>query len=520
MSEGVKHEHDTPFTESGDIGFSLDEKKVDTLAPSQSSDQTSSFSDDSSASTSTGALPVDFTASASEEAVFPMENVSPAITRIRTKHISFYFGLTFSFVFLGYYVAQGYATRLFPASANIGWALIYTMYASASLLAPMIPHLPLRRTLSVCMLVYIGFVASLNSEMDAAYLVACLCVGAAAGFLWFTQGRYMMRLAGWDGETGAINAIFFGLFYGQNVIGSSISLGVLYGGVQLKSLIWIMCGVSFIGVVLSFFIRPVPRLDDLPKVYYSAKTRFRLMWLTLKERCIILLVPLMALQAIGIVMSYQIMPKSVALASPSLDVDVNIAFCFLAYGFGNIFGAFGGGRLFDRNWRYVFWPICGLEVVCCLLIILFNELALGPALIWTVVGFLRGISDTAINALICSVITTLRFNNYVGERPDGLVFGLYRGVYCISFIPVSIMSGYVSYIVIVSLALAFIIASIVFYGFVFQSLSWEGVPPVEAQITPGEAPSALDNLGTLIPSTPIAFGVPVENHDLGEYVDL
>ena len=405
-------------------------------------------------------------------------NVAPS-----TKRLSFYLGVCYAFLFLGYYVVQGYSTVLFPSTVNVGWALQYACYSSMSLVAPMIPshYLPLRPTLSICFVVYVAFVASMNLGIDAVYLVACVAVGIAAGVVWFIQGRYMMHLdAVESGETGAVNAIFWALFYSQNIIGALIALGVLFGGMQLSSLIWIMCGVSSIGVVLSFFIRTVQQIDQSPKVYFSAKTRIRLLWLTLKEKSVILLIPLMALQGVGIVLSYQIMPRSVALASPlASSIDTNVAFCSLAYGIGNIFGAFGGGRLYDRSWRYVFIPICVIEFTSGTLMILFNELALRPTILWTLVGFLRGVSDTAMAALICSVITTLRFHN-VQNLPTGLIFGLYRGVYCFSFIPVSLISGYVSYIVIVSFAFAFTAASIVSYGVVFKHTSADAAEDNEA----------------------------------------
>jgi hypothetical protein len=361
------------------------------------------------------------------------------------------------------------------------------MYAISSLVAPMIPRLPLRRTITACFLVYILYIASLNSGILAVYLVCCPFVGIAAGTVWYTQGKYMMRLAAWDGETGKINAIFYGLFYSQNIVGYGIGLGVLFSGLDLFLLLWIMCGISFIGVVLSFFIRPVKRLDSLPKVYHSVQVRFRLLWFTLREHCVIFLIPSIALQSIGIVLSYQVMTRSIILFSLPQEADTNIAFSFLGYGFGNIIGAFGGGRLFDLSWRWVFWPVCGIEITSGVLMILFNEVKnIGPVLLWIIVGFLRGLSDSALNALVCSVITNLRFKNYIGGRPDGLVFGLYRGIYCLCFIPVSVISGYVSYLVIVILDLVFVGLSIVFYGFLFQRLELPEPPiiPSTSQVIP------------------------------------
>jgi hypothetical protein len=66
-------------------------------------------------------------------------------------------------------------------------------------------------------------------------------------------------------------------------------------------------------------------------------------------------------------------------------------------------------------------------------------------------------------------------------------------------------------------------ASILFYAVLFtRYFPGESAfeKPVEAQITPGHAPTGLDNLGTIVPSTPIVDGVPIETGDSAEYIDL
>lgn len=235
-----------------------------------------------------------------------------------------------------------------------------------------------------------------------------------------------------------------------------------------QSLIWVMMGVSFVAVLLSLFIRPVKRVVAKPHAYVSLRARVTLMWRAAREKPMLLLLPLIAAQASGLVLSYQVIPRRIFALAPAADAAVYNAFVFLAYGFGTISGAYSGGALMDTrpSWRAVLWPVCAVEVASSLLLVLLSELHVQPVLWWIPVGLVRGFSDAALNSLLSVAFTRVRFETPTAEMPDGFAFGLYRGIYCACYVPFSLLVGFVPYFVLVACSLTTSLCATLLYTLV------------------------------------------------------
>lgn len=361
-----------------------------------------------------------------------------------------YLAISYAVIFTGYYSANAFVSVLYPDVSFIGWALLYTFYAVSSILAPSVGKLlGLRTTITLAAICYVLYIAAVNVGIVALYLSASVMIGMAAGSIWFRQGEWISRMAvlAGPGTEGMITAIFYTVFNFQGIIGNLIGILVLLVGANVYIFIWSMCGLTFVGVILSLFIAPLKVPDLSGDVDEPEKQRAQLplgkkvllIFKTAIEPNVLLLWPIIFLQSSQLVFSYQIMPKRVYAAALAYGLNaplINI-YTFLAYWSGSVVSSFLCGRIFDRfGYKAVLIPVVGIEVVAIVSSVLFIYYNLTPYA-WIFVGFMRGNSDYGINNLICSEVS-LRF-----KARSTILFGLYRCLYALGFVAFGLVSGLV-----------------------------------------------------------------------------
>ncbi len=203
-------------------------------------------------------------------------------------------------------------------------------------------------------------------------------------------------------------------------------------------LIWCMCGLTAVGVVLTVFLPALPCDEDKapPPVL---KDKLRAILRSSSQASVLLLFPIILLQSAQVCFSYQFMPRLVYAATGAADFAFVNVVTFGCYWVGSIAVSFGYGKLFDRlGWRVVLVCVASIELAAITTIVCLMLVSPLPSpYLWLIVGFLRGCSDTGLNAFVLATIT-LRYGA-VGSA--SALFGLYRGLYSFGFFILGIVTG-------------------------------------------------------------------------------
>jgi len=232
------------------------------------------------------------------------------------------------------------------------------------------------------------------------------------------------------------------------VLGEILALVVLVTGLTVQIMLWITLGVIGIGVIMFIFIPPfscdkltIVRPNNSNKQVNFTKS-IRDVFMIVTEKKGYLLLPMFIIQALDLNISFQTMTKLLIVnANGNPAVNIYNAAMYLSYGVSAVIFTFLFGKIYSRfGWKYVLVPYFVLELVCIVGITLLATLSSnGPLGLWIIIGFIKGPTDYALNVLI-----NVPISNKYQDKAD-LMFGLYRFVYPLAYVVVSIMIGYVWY---------------------------------------------------------------------------
>ena len=373
-----------------------------------------------------------------------------------------YVAICYMVLFSGYYYVHAFTSSTFRLS-YVGFAIQYFFYAVASLLGPSFGRrFGLKLIIVLSSLGYILYCGAVISRIDALYLVSAAIIGICAGFIWLQQGIYIAGIAEQiRNETtfevgGALSGLFYGLFNFCFIFGNLISLIALLSGVQTYIIQWVMFGVCSLGVIMLFFIRVDEPQPESRSLFFSHfKERVKAVLGIIKVKGYWLVIPLVVLQSVQISITYQVIPRLIGSKSPSTILYHIVTFIF--YGIGSVIASFLTGKLFDKSSSMAWIIMSSCEISANVLLVCLQEGNI-PIEVWWCVGFLRGSSDYALTTIISSIgIRTFKEHS----TP---FFASYRLIYCICYVPISIMTGYVVYYVNVLMCLGlWVLATAGFY---------------------------------------------------------
>jgi len=232
------------------------------------------------------------------------------------------------------------------------------------------------------------------------------------------------------------------------VLGEILALVVLVTGLTVQIMLWITLGVIGIGVIMFIFIPPFScdKLTVVKPTNPNKQTNFaksvKDVFMIVTDKKGYLLIPMFIIQALDLNITFQTMTKLlIANANGNSAVNIYNAAMYLSYGISAVIFTFLFGKIYSRfSWKYVLVSYFVLELVCIVGITLLATLSSnGPLGLWIIIGFIKGPTDYALNVLI-----NVPISNTYQDKAD-LMFGLYRFVYPLSYVVVSIMIGYVWY---------------------------------------------------------------------------
>lgn len=377
-----------------------------------------------------------------------------------------YFSLTYCLIFTGYYVSLTFVSIKYPNYSFIGFALLYTTYSIGSLLAPSIGgKLGVKNSIILSSFFYIFYIFTINIDNVILYLCASILTGFSAGLIWLHQGIWITKIAENNNtKTGLFQGIFYSIFNFNNIIGNILGLILLYVGISINDMLWYMMCVTGLGILMSFFISNLPTSVILSKdqLYSTFNKRLKAVINVAKIKEIRMLMPIMAYQSSGICLTFQILPKLIFKSSKFISDDKDLAgrfnmYAFLTYGISSSIFAFLWGRIFDRyGWKWIYIPLFSMEIICLIMYILFDHYKIHPYF-WIFVASFRGIIDYGINSLLCCSISKY----YIKQSTS--IYGLYRCLYALFYIPISILTGIFEFQWIILLTLILMITSTMTY---------------------------------------------------------
>ncbi|ARF09853.1 hypothetical protein Indivirus_4_25 [Indivirus ILV1] len=357
-----------------------------------------------------------------------------------------YLALGYTLIFAGFYEATSFLTILYGDNAFISFAIFPGVYSIFSLCSPyIVSKLNLRLSIAISSFSYLLFCGAIGSLNLPLMLAASGICGAFNAIFWLCQALWMINYP--VNERSSLIGLFFGIFGANIIIGNIIALIVLLTGLSVQIMIWIMVGVVGIGVVMLIFIPPFS-YHELFKIIHKNDQQINLVksikdvFTIVLEKRGYLLIPMFIVQAADLNVSFQIITRLLIVNSHGNKlVNIYNAAMYLAYGITSAISAVLFGKIYSKfGWQYVLISYSVLNIICIIGIILLATLSSnGPMELWIIIGSIKGIVDYALNILINVPIS----NTY--QDKANLMFGLYRFVYPIANMLISIMVGYIWY---------------------------------------------------------------------------
>jgi MFS family permease len=389
-----------------------------------------------------------------------------------------YFGITYASVFTGYYVTTSFLNIIYPNDAFIGFAIFYAVAGLGCLVSPyVIEKLPLKLSLFIAILLYLIFIGAVSSYNPIFMLIAYGFAGIGSSLIWLIQGIWtssfkanispnnkelnknvttviminnvssnlVLNTPKTDNkntsEKGQSMGIFYAIFSINMILGNVTALIILITNVSLQIMIWCMLGVSSIGLILCLFISS--NTIEVPITKTGLFQHILDVILIIKDN-FMMIIPVFS-QSMGLNITFQILPRM--MRNTIGPVAVYNSAVFLAYGVSYALTSLATGKLLEKNWKYVIYPYVILEtcsLIGILMLATFNQLSV----YWIIIGFVRGITDNAINNT-CNV-------TFSKNIPTDLSFAFYRLIYSFTYILGSLVVGYIPYQYV--LLIAFIIS--------------------------------------------------------------
>ena len=373
-------------------------------------------------------------------------------------------------VFSGYYLTTSFLNILYPEYAFWSFVTFYGVYALGSIFSVLVVHkLNLKVTLFLSCLTFCIFVGFAGSNILAMLMVGSFVGGLGNSVIWLVQGTFLE-----SNEMGN----FYMLFNINIIFGNLFGLIVLLSGLSPQIMILSMTGICFAGVILSFFVKEKEKSvesEEVKKNESGEEKREKeenvlkkLLNIFKGTKDVYFLIPSYVYQAIGLNVTYQIIPRvmwSTCLETEKMKNIYN-AIIFLVYGvfamgFSWLWGKLLVGKEKDaqacRNWKFVVIPYSILEVLTLLTIFILGKYNTECGY-WIIVGACRGIIDYGINNTI-NITLSEKFPEKITSH-----FSLFRFIYAISYLITSILIGYIPYPYILLTCLISLLSSTTFYS--------------------------------------------------------
>jgi len=394
-----------------------------------------------------------------------------------------YFSIIYCFVFTGYYVTAGFLNIIYPDHAFISFAIFYSAHAIGSLIFPYTN--PSKKyfklelfvsSLGLC--IFVGFASS--------RIIPLLLIGAGIGglgnsLIWLKQGIYISEFS--TSEIGSLTGIFFAIFGSSLIVGNLIGLIIIFASGLVSTMMYVMIGITLIGVIMTLFVKPHKKGDNIDKNTSDSTNTLKTLIALIK--CYgYLLIPIMITTAVGLNITYQIIPQSLNMYKNNItnignttnitigsdigsninsNIDLYNLGVFLAYGISSIITSYVSGKLFE-HWKlllilYIFLEllVLGSIIVIRNVIDVDKNIDNTPIGIWIIIGFVKGITDYLLNNILNISISTFY------KEDAGPIYGMYRCIYAVSYVIISICTGYLNYNWIIGITVALSIISAVCY---------------------------------------------------------
>lgn len=350
--------------------------------------------------------------------------------------------LSLAIIYGSYVITTEYLTLQYNAIGFLAYVLIFLLNIISSVLAPFIVYyiLGVKWTLVVGASTYLCWLALFNSGNSEAIIAGAILIGLGAGLVRSQQNVYILSL-----DLPSDNALYIGIYnaiFGINgIIGSGFSIMILLFGLTLKTLIWILCGISCVAFIFLLFIKPVT-LNETHEI------SLKLYWYILKDYKLMLLIPIVLYLSANIVFTYEVVPLFI---NNKLHIVITfliygIIYCSITYILGCII------TKVDPILIFIFHIICSF--ITCISFIMFNIFSVSSPY-YIILGSINGINDSIINYMVVYLLAK-HFSSKV-------VYSICRSYTCLFSAIFSGIYQFINIYQIIIMINIFLLISVLFY---------------------------------------------------------
>ncbi|XP_044395552.1 UNC93-like protein 3 isoform X2 [Triticum aestivum] len=297
----------------------------------------------------------------------------------------------------------------------------FTLFAAAA--SPVVRWLGASRALVIGTSGYLLFILANLVPTWYTMVPASLYLGFTASIIWVGQGTYLTSAALShardnslpDGPTlGSFNGEFWGVFASTQVIGNLISLALLRNGkdggsITGKNLLFVVfLGCMIIGIVLMCLLSKRDEKRDNASTHSSFGAMLKYIVAPLKDRRMILLIPLIAYSGLQQAFVWAVFTKSIV--TPVLGIS-GVGGAMAIYGASDVVCSLVAGRFTSGLHSATFIVSVGaiVQAVVLFWLLLFYspvEGLLGAA-IPLFIGALWGVGDGVLNTQLSALLGLL-----------------------------------------------------------------------------------------------------------------
>lgn len=230
--------------------------------------------------------------------------------------------LSLAIIYGSYVITTEYLTNIYKDVGIYAYVILFMSNVIFSILAPFIVyHLTgIKISLIIGAAGYIVWILLFNINNNILILIGSGIIGSGAGILrsqqnvWISSLQYdSIELK--DYYVGIYNTIFSL----NGIMGSIFTTIILVADIKFNILIWILLALSTISLFSLSFIKSI-ELNDTHKILAKDYCKMFI------DKKMLLLIPLIFAQAIGLAITYEIIPLLIV-------TKINVSYMFLSYSF-------------------------------------------------------------------------------------------------------------------------------------------------------------------------------------------
>ncbi|XP_025807753.1 UNC93-like protein 3 isoform X4 [Panicum hallii] len=333
----------------------------------------------------------------------------------------------FLFVFSAYSAAQNLETSVNTEGdlGTVSMGILYTSFTLFSVAAsPVVTRIGPKRALVVGSSGYVLFILANLVPTWYTMVPASLYLGFTASIIWVGQGTYLTSAALSharennlpEGPTlGSFNGEFWGMFASTQVIGNLISLALLRNGkdggsVTGKNVLFaVFLGCMIVGIVLMCLLSKRDEKRDNAPTHSSFGAMLKYIVAPLKDRRMLLTIPLIAYSGLQQAFVWAIFTKSIV--TPVLGIS-GVGGAMAIYGAADVVCSLIAGRLTSGLHSAAFIVSVGaiLQAVVLFWLLLFYSSPMSGLLgaaIPLFIGALWGVGDGVLNTQLSALLGLL-----------------------------------------------------------------------------------------------------------------